>query len=644
MCGVAGYWASRPEDRAFSDDAIRAMTDALVHRGPDDAGSWRDASAGVVLGHRRLSILDLSADGHQPMLSASGRYVVSYNGEVYNFRELREELERLHLAPQFRGHSDTEVILACVEAWGVDAAVRRFIGMFAIALWDRHQQTLHLIRDRLGIKPLFVGTLASGLVFASELAPFSRHPHFPRSLDEDAIRAFVQAGYVPAPRCIYRGVRKVRPGTMLTFRSARLEHGQERVYWSAVRAAIEGTTSPLGGDDDSIADQVEAALRDAVRLRMVADVPLGAFLSGGIDSSTVVAMMQSQSNRPVRTFSIGNESSYYDESAGAAAVAAHLGCEHTALVVTAEHALEVVPRLPEMYDEPFADSSQIPTFIVSRLARGSVTVALSGDGGDEVFGGYNRHVWAPRVWKVLSAVPDAVSDRLGEFLTRRSPTQWDDVFASAGRLAPRVRRPGQQVHKLASVMSSGSLDELYASLCRLWPPSVVPGFDRDTGRLRSPVSLDGAAQELMLVDSLTYLPDDILTKVDRASMAVSLEARVPLLDHRVVELAWRLPQRVKVRGSVGKWVLRKVLERYVPPRLFERPKMGFTVPLGEWLRGPLLDWTRDLLSVRALADSPFLAAAPILRTLDEHVSGARDWGQRLWAIAVLQQWKRHWRL
>lgn len=646
MCGITGFW----QRRALSDERVRerieSMTNGLVHRGPDDSGAWWDVTEGVALGHRRLSILDLSPEGRQPMVSATGRYVVTFNGEIYNFSVLRKELESAGIAPpRFRGHSDTEVLLACFEAWGVVASIERLVGMFAFAVWDVRERTLSLVRDRLGIKPLYVAAVDGGIAFGSELKALVAHPGFKRQLDRDSVRAYVQVACVPGTRCIYRNARKVAPGTLLRLGAPALESAVETAFWSAESVARDGLGSPFQGDDVEAVDEVERVLSEAIRLRMIADVPLGAFLSGGIDSSTVVALMQAQSSRPVRTFSIGNESAYYDESASAARVAAHLGTDHTELVVTAGHARDAIPGLARMYDEPFADSSQIPTFLVSKLARGSVTVALSGDGGDEVFGGYNRYIWGPPLWRALSLAPVTPRRWLAAWLRSMPPERWDKVFDSCPAVLPRVRRPGQQVHKLASTMAATSLEALYAALRVQWSPDTVRGIDGDNRAVPWPPdaleSYDPCSR-FMLLDLLSYLPDDILTKVDRASMAVGLEARVPLLDHRVVEFAWHLPLSMKTRGRTGKWALRQVLRRHVPDALVDRPKMGFIIPVGEWLRGPLRSWAEELLEPRRLDEAGIFDTATIRARLDEHLRGTRDWGQALWVILMFEQWRQEY--
>jgi len=620
---------------------LRDMAAQLVHRGPDDSGVWWESSSGVGLGHRRLSIVDLSAEGHQPMRSASGRYVMAFNGEVYNFAEIRRKLEREgSLQAPLRGHSDTEVMLAAFDAWGIEAAIEHFVGMFAFAVWDTRDRVLRLVRDRLGVKPLYYGLAGRRLVFGSELKAFARLRDFDRDLDLTSVASYLRYGYIPAPRSVYRLASKVRPGCIVSFGEPSPNARREVRYWSAEAVAREGRARAMNCSDRDAVDELERLLLDSVRLRMVSDVPLGAFLSGGIDSSTVVALMQAQSSRPVKTFSIGNAEAAYDESAAAAAVARHLGTDHTAVTITPADARAIIPELPRIYDEPFADSSQIPTYLVSRIARRDVTVALSGDGGDELFGGYNRHVWGPRVWNALELTP-----RPGRLVGRRallsfSPDEWDHLHAKLGPLAPRVRLAGQKAHKIARVLDARSSTELYQILCSEWDDyEKVLARKRDAEPLQTPdVGATELAESMMLWDLLGYLPDDIMTKVDRASMAVSLEAREPLLDHRLVEFASRLPLRLKVRKGRGKWALRQVLHRHVPPALVERPKMGFSVPMGQWLRGPLRPWVTDLLSPTELRAQGILDADEIARLWAEHESGRRDFGDRIWRVALFQAW------
>jgi asparagine synthase (glutamine-hydrolysing) len=619
------------------------MAATLDHRGPDDSGEWSDPGGEVAFGSRRLAIIDLSPEGHQPMSSADGRYTVAYNGEIYDFAALRDEL--VAVGCTFRGHSDTEVLLAAMSHWGVEAAIPRLWGMFAFAVWDRHERRLHLVRDRLGKKPLYYGWQDGTLLFGSELKALRAYPSFRAPVDRDALAAYLRFCYVPAPRSIHAGIHKLPPATWITISPDRPgELPEPQLYWDpvAIADASQRDRSALGDDDATTA--LETLLGDAVRLRMVADVPLGAFLSGGIDSSTVVALMQAQSSRRVRTFTIGYDSSEYDESVQAAAVAGHLGTDHTELHVTPDEMRAIIPRLPDLYDEPFADASQIPTFLVSELARRSVTVALSGDGGDEVFGGYNRYVTGMRLWKRLSRVPLPARRGAARFAETIPPRAWDRAGTIADTFLPARRRglvTGNRVHKLASVLDLGGVDDLYTRLVSTWPtPALLvrggtePALPWTT--IRS--GLVDPAERMMLFDLLGYLPDDILAKVDRASMGASLEARAPLLDHRVVEFAWRLPLNQRIRGGESKWLLRRVLDRHVPRALVERPKQGFGVPIDQWLRGPLREWATDLLSEARLAREGYLNPAPIHTALRDHLAGRRNVQYQLWVVLMFEAW------
>jgi asparagine synthase (glutamine-hydrolysing) len=637
MCGIAGFWL-RKETGHEPTQLLHRMGNTLAHRGPDDSGIFFDKNAGLGLSFRRLSIIDLTAEGHQPMASASGRYTIVFNGEVYNYEDIRTELG----AQTWRGHSDTEVILAAVERWGLDAAVRRFVGMFAFALWDTFERRLHLVRDRVGIKPLYYGRVEENFVFASELKALKVFPGFQTVIDRDSLAAYMRCAYVPAPHSIYQGMHQLRPGHILTLNSP-AACPILSAYWSAAEMARNGVDSRLQGSDTEIIEQLHEKLNDAVRLRMIADVPLGAFLSGGIDSSAVVALMQSQSSRPIKTFTIGFHEDKYNEAAHAHKIAEHLGTEHTEFFVTPQDALDVVPLLPSMYDEPFADSSQIPTHLVAKLARRHVTVALSGDGGDELFCGYTRYAFVHSLWNVLRKIPGPAA-RGAAKLMHLVPSGLID--STLGRLpAPQRLRngAGQKVHRLAEHLAARDPAEIYLRTLTMWPdPSTVVlnshEYQAMSQAIRRFVDMPDVREMAMLTDLTNYLPDDILTKVDRASMAVGLEARVPLLDHRIVEFAWRLPLRFKVRDGKTKWVLRQVLYRYVPAELVERPKMGFGVPIDLWLRGQLREWAEDLLSPEALGRHSLFSVKPIRERWEQHVSGARDWHYLLWPVLMFQAW------
>jgi asparagine synthase (glutamine-hydrolysing) len=643
MCGIAGFIAD-PKLRSSSNRfaaIANAMDLSLRHRGPDGHDVWIDDDAGVALVHRRLAIIDLTAAGCQPMHSADGRFVISYNGEVYNHAEIRRELEAE--GQSFRGHSDTEVILESIARHGVSATVRHLIGMFAIAVWDRKQRTLTLVRDRLGIKPVYWANINGVFMFGSELKALREYPGWTPRIKPQAVSAYMRHNYIPAPLTIYEDVYKLEPGTILT-----LPFGGKpclEKFWDARRAALEGMQNPLREDDTALTDRLEALLIDAVGKRMMADVPLGAFLSGGIDSSLVVALMKATNSGPVKTFSIGFEQSTFNEAPQAAAVARHLGTEHTELIVTSRQALDVVPQLAQMYDEPFADSSQIPTYLVSAMTRHHVTVALSGDGGDEVFAGYNRYQLTSRFWRMLSLMPEPMRRVIASAVTSVSSERWNQL---AGVLPPSMSPPlaGDKLHKAASILGVSDADALYRRLVSHWEPGeVVPGIAEPRGLLWDS-SVRGDFPDLLdrmqFLDLVTYLPDDILTKVDRASMAVGLEARVPLLDHRVVEFAWRLPHAAKIRGGVTKWLLRQVLYRYVPRHMVERPKMGFGVPLGEWLKGPLREWADHLLSEKTLGDSGLFDVQLVRRRWNEHLSGHRNWQYLLWDVLMFEAWRERW--
>jgi asparagine synthase (glutamine-hydrolysing) len=644
MCGIVGFWDNSQQ---FNTDQlvpmVQRMSDTLLHRGPDDGGTWVDAEAGIALGHRRLAIVDLSPEGHQPMVSPDGRYVIVFNGEIYNFLELRRQLEQL--GHTFRGHSDTEVMLAAFSQWELEAAVSRFNGMFAFALWDRQERVLHLGRDRLGEKPLYYTWLGQTFLFASELKALRAYPNFNPEINRNALALYLRHNYIPAPYSIYQGVYKLPPACIFTVQLDEVT-AQPVPYWSAKSIAEAGISHPFTGSDTEAISQLDTLLRDAVSLRMVADVPLGAFLSGGIDSSTVVALMQAQRTQPVKTFSIGFCEDSYNEAQYAKAVAQHLGTDHTELYVTPAEAIAVIPKLPTLYDEPFADSSQIPTFLVAQLARQQVTVSLSGDAGDELFAGYNRYFWGRRIWQQVGWIPYPLRNAAASALTMRSPQAWNHTFASLSPLLPATlqqKNPGDKLHKLAEVLAVRNPEALYTGLVSHWkePESLVLRSSEPVTALsdrQSWENLSDFTQQMMYLDTVTYLPDDILVKVDRATMGVSLEARVPLLDHRVVEFAWQIPLNLKIRNGQGKWLLRQVLYKYVPPSLIERPKMGFGIPIDAWLRDKLRDWAEDLLDERRLQQEGFFNPKPIRQKWSEHLSGDRNWQYYLWDVLMFQAW------
>jgi asparagine synthase (glutamine-hydrolysing) len=644
MCGIVGMIDWRA---ATSADALRGigarMNETVRHRGPDAGDVWVEAETGAVLAQRRLAIIDLSPGGAQPMHSADGRYVIVFNGEIYNYRELRDALAAA--GRRLRSDSDTEVLLEACAAWGVREALERAIGMFAFALWDRASRTLVLARDRIGKKPLYYSATPERVLFASQLKAFRQCPDWRPTVDADALAGYLRHAYVGQPHTIWREARKLPPGHILTLRA-----GAEPVaecFWDlrAIARLGQARNDPAPDEEEAI-ERLDALLRDAVRLRMIADVPLGAFLSGGIDSSTVVALMQAQSARPVQTFSIGFHEPGYDEAQEAKAVAQHLGTDHTEFYVESRHAREVIPQLPDWFDEPFADPSQIPTYLISELTRRHVTVALSGDGGDELFAGYNRYFWAERIVNAAARVPGPVR-RLGTgMLDALSPDTWDRLFQW---LPASVRPPqaGDKLHKLAGVLRNPSPDAVYRRLVSQWenPEAVAARGSEPRGVLwDETVARDfpDLTARMQYIDAATYLPDDILTKVDRATMAVGLEGRVPLLDHRVIEYAWTLPRHFKVRDGKGKWLLRRVLDRYVPERLVERPKMGFGVPIDGWLRGPLREWAETLLSPARLAADGLLRPEPVRRAWEEHVAGTRNWQYPLWTVLMLQAWRERW--
>ena len=642
MCGIVGFI---DDSRKHTRDTLRGiaerMSATLLHRGPDDGGVWIDSQVGVALAHRRLSIVDLSPTGAQPMTSSCGRYVIVFNGEIYNFQELRKEL--ISRGQPFRGSSDTEVILAGLSQWGIETSLKRFNGMFAFALWDNLDRVLYLARDRAGEKPLYYGRIGSSFVFASELKALRLHPEFDANVDPEALALYLQRACVPTPRSIYKGIQKLPSGCYLAVTSVS-SPASPITYWSARQAAESGVASPFQGDSFEAIQELGLLLRDAVRLRMIADVPLGAFLSGGIDSSTIVALMQVQDVKPVKTFTVGFRESAYDEAANARRVASHLGTEHTELYLEPKQVLDIVPRIPALYDEPFADPSQIPTFLVSQLARQRVTVSLSGDAGDELFGGYKLYKAGRLLWRTFGWMPLAARRAIGVALQSAPLQSLNLAFAWLSPVQSHFGRRssiGDKLRKLAPVLAGGQPNQMHNLLVSNWRESefLVPASRMTAASVEGNwPALGDFVQQMMYSDLVSYLPDVILAKVDRASMGVSLEARIPFLDHRLIEFAWHLPLHLKFRGGTTKWILRQLLNRYVPHELVDRPKSGFSVPISEWLRGPLRQFGEDLLLQSRLQQDGWLDARLVRKLWTEHITRQRNWEQPLWSLLMFQAW------
>lgn len=620
MCGLAGFLSRSNSDHI--GPIISRMAATIAHRGPDDNGIWIDADAGIALGHQRLSVLDISPAGRQPMVSHCGRWVIAYNGEIYNHMELRHMLESQGSSPPWRGHSDTETLLEAVAIWGVDAALRLSVGMFAMALWDRNERALWLARDRMGEKPLYYGWHKGTFLFGSELKAIEAHPDFCGDVDRGALVLYLRHNYVPAPYSIWQGIYKLPPATWL-----RIQLGDTNIepvaYWSLTEVAERGMRNPFSGTEDGAAEGLERSLGKAVQNQMLSDVPLGSLLSGGLDSSAITALMQSHSSQPIRTFTIGFEDSAYDESKYAQAVARHLGTDHTSLTLSADDALTLIPKMPDVYDEPFSDSSQLPTHLVMKLARQHVKVVLSGDGGDEMLGGYNRYFRIPQIIKWVGWMPKPLKNHLSRAF---------DVFSS------------EKLHKLGRGLPyASSIDDMYVALVSEWrhpERGVFNGYMPSNllnDRSRWPCLPDAVAR-MMALDALTYLPDDILVKIDRAAMAVSLETRTPFLDPSVVEFAWSLPMNMKIAQGRGKLVLRKLLDRYIPSKLIDRPKSGFEIPLNNWLRGPLRDWAESLLSYERLEEEGYFKPDIIRDIWWRHLKQKSSFGYHLWPVLMFQAW------
>jgi asparagine synthase (glutamine-hydrolysing) len=690
MCGFAGFITTDSKTLSGAEELAIRMALSINHRGPDDAGAWADASSGIAMGFRRLSILDLSSAGHQPMLSVSGRFVLSFNGEIYNHIDLRNLLNFSPIEQykhNWRGHSDSETLLACIEAWGLEETLKKTVGMFAIALWDKKTQTLHLARDRFGEKPLYYGWVraqnssSQSFIFGSELKALRTYPDFSNAISREALALFMRFTYVPAPYSIYQNIFKLEPGCILSLNSINATEQPNSSFdapwvlnkvtiplrppasiggitlhrwWSLASVVEAGAKFQITSEVEAV-EALELRLKEAVNSQCLADVPLGAFLSGGVDSSCIVALMQAQTSRPVKTFTVGFEEAGFDESPFASAVAQHLGTEHNSIFVSAKQAQSVIYDLPHIYDEPFADSSQIPTHLVCKAARQKVTVALSGDAGDELFGGYNRYFWGPRVWNRLAWLPYSVRRAMGAAISSVPIGGWNALSRPVNAILPtskKLQRAGERAHKLAERLHSvHNLDELYNSLVSEWnDPAKVVKFDgvdssgsvsEPASMLSDPLPMTGTEHHqsrMMYRDTMTYLPDDILCKVDRAAMATSLETRVPFLDHRVAELAWRLPLHMKIRNGQGKWALRQVLYKYVPKELIDRPKAGFAIPVGQWLRGPLKDWAEELLNEKRLELEGYFHPKPIREKWRQHLSGQFDHTPSLWAVLMFQSW------
>lgn len=646
MCGIVGIIASN-----VTSDDIEVMSDVIIHRGPDDGGFWVDPSHTVALGHRRLSIIDLSPEGSQPMHSVSGRYVIVFNGEIYNFQELRRQVVESGFSHTWRGHSDTEVVLACIDTWGVEATLKKLNGMFAIALYDLETRHLHLARDRMGEKPLYYGKIGHSIYFGSEIKSIKQSCPNHLTLNRDALGLYMRHGYIPAPWSVYETIYKLQPGYWMTisvddYDKTVVSPALSRPYWSISEVAATGIQSRITGSDTEIMNDLTERLMTSVNLRMISDVPLGAFLSGGYDSSLIVALMQAQSSKPIKTFSIGFDQEGYNEAVHAKAVASHLGTDHTELYVTPQQALDVIPTLSKMYCEPFADSSQIPTYLVAKLAKQHVTVALSGDAGDELFGGYTRYFLSHDLWDILSKLPLYLRHKLSEFIYKFPCSSWDKVLKLLFSILPsryHFQTPGEKLYKLATVLESSSINQLYYYLVSgIKDPSLWLTHPHEAVSMLTDQSVVCPSkyhiERMMYLDMVSYLPDDILVKVDRASMAVSLETRVPFLDHELVEYSWRLPYHYKVRQGQGKWILKQLTHQYIPQEIMDRPKMGFGIPVGSWLRGPLRDWADALLEPTKLKNQGIFNGNYVRKQWDDHVAGRFDWGASLWTALMLQDW------
>jgi len=655
MCGITGIFGNlRKDELAIS---VQKMSSTLTHRGPDDAGTWINEESGIAFGHQRLSIVDLSSVGHQPMMSPCGRFSVIFNGEIYNHLQLRDKLNASAYKQSWKGHSDTETLVSAFSQWGIEKTLEQLVGMFAIAVWDTRIKKLYLIRDRFGEKPLYYGWSNNTFLFGSELKALRSYKGFNNEIDRNVLSLYMQYMYVPSPYSIFKDVYKLDPGCILEIDDSGKVQPPEQItssvfnakgisikQWYSLSKIAKNSQNNLIEDENEAIELLEKTLLESVQSQLISDVPLGAFLSGGIDSSVIVSLMQKVSKNPVKTFTIGFEESAFNEAIYAKDVAKHLGTDHHELYITASDAIEVIPSLPTLYDEPFADSSQIPTYLVSQLAHQSVTVSLSGDAGDELFGGYNRYLWGSRVWNKVKWIPPNLRSIVGGVIQKLPVSEWDKLGHSLPNKY-RVSSMGDKAHRMAHRLKTvKNLDDMYHSL-------VTEGYREESLVINDGLvletkldnyniisSISESEQRMMLWDSLTYLPDDILTKVDRAAMGVSLETRIPFLDHRVAELAWRLPLEMKIKNGEGKWPVRQVLYKYVPRELIERPKAGFAVPVGQWIRGPLREWASDLLDEKRIQREGYFNPKLVKELWEQHLSGRHDWTPRLWAILMFQAW------
>lgn len=642
MCGITGFINSDVNDNKDRlCNIISKMTSIISHRGPDDSGIWIDERKGIALGHRRLSIIDVSQAGHQPMVSQCGRYIIIFNGEIYNFQTIRSKIDEESYGLSWCSNSDTEVILAAISRWGLAGALKEFVGMYAFALWDRAEEALYLVRDRMGEKPLYYGWSSGVFLFGSELKPLCLHPAWRGEIDRDVLGLYFRNNYVPAPFSIYKNIFKLSPGTLfkLNLKSIAPDELPEPVqYWSLLEAAKYGISNPFPGTDQEAISELDKFLKEAIRGQMISDVPIGTFLSGGVDSSAVTALMQSQSSKPIRSFTIGFHDVAYNEADYANSVARYIGTDHTEVYVTPEECISVIPKLPTLYDEPFADSSQIPTYLVCKLARQSVTVCLSGDGGDEVFLGYNRHVQLDRLQKIFKNIPLSMRKLIS--------TGLNILPASLMELILRKKKYGifaDQVQKIANIITKSDPDEMYQSLTKYWeyPSEIVLGSNEKQTLLTDKTLWPDFANllhRIMYIEHMTSLPDDMLVKVDHAAMGLGLETRVPFLDHRLVEFSWRLPLSMKYRNGLSKWILRQILYKFVPSSLIERPKSGFGIPIDVWIKGPLREWAEELLDENRLRNEGYLNARMVRTKWSEHLEGKRKWQPHLWSVLMFQSW------